>query len=611
MCFGKWGLLRTGRALGAILALLLCAPSSAEQYSGERLRALVRADAESGRPAPDRWPDLSPDALRYRETHDRVTLETLLLIPRDSVGGDDRTLYDLFERQLMRRLEQFRVRLYLTPFWQDARFGVPALRLPEAIRAQGAPATIEEAQRLLHKLEAFPTYAAQAIALLRAGKAARLLPARELAEQEAAALAALAGIPASSPAAARPKGRSRNRANPAFRSPFYTPFQSMPGLAASHRARIQEAARKLIRERAIPAAKELHDVVTREYLPACPESPSLTQWPNGAEIYRELARRYTSSRLEPQELHDVGVQDVTRIREAMAVVAAQTGYEGSLGDFLADTRDNADFYCASEDDLLAAYRAGVARIEPLLPKVVRRMPRVRFRLVPVHRSGSSATYHAAAAPGREASLFVEMSRLDRRPKYEILPLLLHDGMPGHHLRAALEAESRGNGGDALAEFERTMRSDSAFAEGWALYAESLGEDMGLYADPYDRFGYLSLELKRAVRVVVDTGIHLHGWSEAAAKRYFMAETGKSERAAAIEIERCRWPGTQLAYAAGGLRFKAMRERASAALGRDFDLREFHDTLLRWGPLPLDILERKLDECLKDAACKENFGPPRA
>ena len=188
------------------------------------------------------------------------------------------------------------------------------------------------------------------------------------------------------------------------------------------------------------------------------------------------------------------------------------------------------------------------------------------------------------------------------PKFEIIPLMLHEGTPGHHLQHAVANERAAGHNDAISTFERDAGQNLAFVEGWALYAEGLGREMGLYADSYDEFGELRMELTRAVRVVVDTGIHEYGWSESRAKQYFAMETGKPAAEIDSEVSRTLWPGGQLAYKVGQERFLRMREKTATALGSQFDLRRFNGAVLRWGPLPLEILERRLDECLKEQGC---------
>jgi uncharacterized protein (DUF885 family) len=277
----------------------------------------------------------------------------------------------------------------------------------------------------------------------------------------------------------------------------------------------------------------------------------------------------------------------------MSGVMSQVGFKGDLDAFLASMNADQRFYFADEQQLLDAYRAAVARIEPLLPKVIRTLPSSKLRVEAVRYGGPAAVYR-----GTDAVVVVDVAKLSTRPKFEIIPLMLHEGVPGHHLQFALEKELRPH--------QVSVPQSVAFMEGWALYSETLGDEMGLYTDAYDKFGQLSWDLMRAVRLVVDTGIHHYGWTPERATEYFMQVTGKSREMADLEVPRSTRPGISLAYKIGELRIRALRERIARKLGTRFDVRSFHETLMRWGNLPLDILDRKADECLADTACAATF-----
>jgi len=505
------------------------------------VRTLIVADEESSDQSADRWPDISINELREREATDRATLDKLHSVSRNDLTGEDRTVYDLFEWVLNRRLEQFRLRLYLTPFWDDDRY----LGFAGAL---GAVNALSHASR--GQIQSFPAHIDQAIALLREGIRARMLPSKDL-------VISLSRGCSSIP-----------------------PAPEDPALSQARKA-----------------ANGFCDFVSSEYLPACPESRSLTRWPNGKEVYRELARRYTTTDLDPKKIHKLGVREVARIQSAMKGVIARTGYRGSLDEFLRYARTEPRFYFTNGDDLLTAYRAAVERIKPLVPTVIGHIPRRSFRVEP-YLGDAAAVWHARPEP----TVYVAVNRPEIHPKFEIIPLMLHEGTPGHELQHALADEIHVGKTDPISRFELDAGENVAFAEGWALYSEGLGRDMGLYIDPYDEFGELRMELTRAVRLVVDTGIHANGWTEARAKTYFLRMTGKPEAEVDSEIERTLLPGTQLGYKVGQLRIQRLREKGSHALGTQFDERAFHDAILRWGPLPLDILDRKLNECLNTPDC---------
>ncbi len=546
------------------LAAALASPQTPpEQSPGERLHNLIAADRESSKLAPDKWPDLSRDGLRSRETQDRATLDALRRIPRAALAFEDRTTYDLFAWRLERRVEQFRLKLYLTPFWDDPRYGPGVLWGATTVRSLPP----EYAARV-RKLDAFPAYVAQITSLLQEAIDAHQLPSKALAREVATSLESI-------------------------RQPWMQSFGPRRADATQVWAdRVQAS----MRDRVSPALRELHDFVTTKYLPACPHFASLADWPNGAEVYQELIRRNTTTALDPKQIHDIGLAEVVRIRKAMSAVMSQAGFQGDLNAFLASMNTDQRFYATTEQELLDAYRAAVARIEPLLPKVIRTLPSQKLTVEAVRHDGPAAMYRDT-----DAVVVVDVTKLSVRPKFEILTLMLHEGVPGHHLQFALQRQLHPTEPDFY-----STRQSVAFMEGWALYAETLGDEMGLYTDPYDKFGQLSWDLMRAVRLVVDTGIHHCGWSQARATQYFMDTTGKSKDMADLEVPRSIRPGISLAYKIGELRIRALRDRIARKLGTRFDVRSFHETLMRWGNLPLDILDRKAGECLEDPSCAASF-----
>jgi uncharacterized protein (DUF885 family) len=252
---------------------------------------------------------------------------------------------------------------------------------------------------------------------------------------------------------------------------------------------------------------------------------------------------------------------------------------------------------ATASDLLTAYRSALAQIEPLLPKLSRKVAVLPMRVEPVRHEGPSAMYDR-----RNGTIAVEVGHLKLRPKFEVMPVMLHEGLPGRHFQLGRERESEGRYG-VPAEALTRLRLNSAYSEGWALYAESLGGELGLYDDPRARFGRLSMDLLRAVRLVIDSGIHLRGWSTEQAKEYFVKQTGKPAESAVSEVMRASMPATMAAYKLGEMRIRALRERVASKLGEKFDIREFHEAVLEWGPMPLDILDAKFDECLKQPECQ--------
>jgi prolyl oligopeptidase len=379
---------------------------------------------------------------------------------------------------------------------------------------------------------------------------------------------------------------------------FYKPFKSFPPeIEQSDRDRLQREAEAAIREKIVPAYRKFLGFFEREYFPACLKDVGASRLPRGQDFYSFLARKHTTTKLSPHEIHEIGLSEVKRIRNEMEQIKQQVGFTGSLTEFFEHLRTAPQFYFTDPGDLMNAYVAFGKRVDPELPKVFKKLPRIRYGIesIPAHMAPDTTTayYRPPSADGsRPGTYFVNLYKPETRPKYEIAALSLHEAMPGHHLQIALATEL-----NDFPEFRKHTHF-TAFIEGWGLYSESLGHEMGLYDDPYSKFGQLTYEMWRAVRLVVDTGIHSKEWSRMQAIDYFKANAAKSELDITNEIDRyIAWPGQALAYKIGELKIKELRQRAEKKLGSQFDLRDFHDVVLRNGAVPLDVLERLVDDWL--------------
>ncbi|MDQ6943154.1 MAG: DUF885 domain-containing protein [Candidatus Eremiobacteraeota bacterium] len=542
----------------------------AAEWRDDRRRHPVAASLDGDRSADDRWDDQSEPALADEAEHRRDALARLERIPRDMLGEAGRLNRDLYAGQLRDALRGYELGTHF--FALDPRDGVQTYaHYAEQLPFAGAA----DYERWLTRLDAYPRAVADAIALLRAAVARGLLWPRASMERVPAQLDRLVVEPE--------------------RSPFYAPFARIPAsVPAAEAGRLRERACAAIAERINPALRELRAFVVECYLPAAPEHPGLTHVPGGDALYTYFARTYTTTDLTPDAIHELGLREVARIRAEMEALAPQTGYPGSLHDVFAQLRADPANYHATGNALLLAYRAIAKRIDPELVNVFRTLPRLPYGVVAVPDAlapdTTTAYYYPGALDGSRAGLYyVNLYRPEQRPIYEMMVLSLHECVPGHHLQIALAQELRG-----LPEFRRASIAYTAYVEGWGLYAESLGDEMGLYDDAKSKFGALTYQMWRAVRLVVDTGIHARGWSRQRAVDYFLDNAAKTRLDVENEIDRyITRPGQALAYKIGELKIRELRESAVARLGARFDLRDFHEVILGAGALPLDVLEGRV------------------
>jgi prolyl oligopeptidase len=520
------------------------------------------------------WRDGSLTAIEQRHLQRRDFLRRVYAIDRAALPEADKLNYELFRRDMQRRVDEHQFKGFLMPFSQ--RGGVQNLdNQANQLRFE----TVGDFEDWLARMDKIDTVVDQTIEVANRGIERGFVLPRVLMER----------IPDQIAVQLVENGEE---------SPFYRTFETLPGsITEKDQERLRETAIKTIEDTVVPAYRKLARYFEKTYLPATRETVGLSSLPNGSAWYEFLARRYTTTVMTPDEIHRTGLEEVKRIRGEMQQIIDELGFEGDFQDFLTFLRTDPQFYYDNPDDLYEAYLATSKRIDPELVKLFGTLPRMPYGVKPIPDAiapdTTTAYYSRPAADGSRAGIYwVNLYRPEVRPKYEIEVLSVHEAMPGHHLQLAIQQEI----GD-MPNFRR-YTGFTAFVEGWGLYSESLGYDLGLYKDAYSRFGALTYDMWRAVRLVVDTGIHYKGWTRQQAIDFFKDNAAKTEHDIVNEIDRyIVMPGQALAYKIGQLKILSLRAQAEATLGDDFDVREFHDVLLGGGALPLDILQRRMDDWL--------------
>ncbi|HEY0943696.1 MAG TPA: DUF885 domain-containing protein [Opitutaceae bacterium] len=519
-----------------------------------------------------RWTDLSPEAIARRRQIPHAALAAVNSIDPAALGPIDRVSYELFKQQTEQLIESERFPLELLPVNQLAGVQQDAAQTLAFMPNR----TVPQLENQLARLRALPQRIEQTIALLEQGLARGVTPPQ----------IALRDVP---------QQVLNQIVDDPLASPLLRGFASLPSsVPGEEQQRLRGEAAAVYREQVVPAWQKLHAYLADHYVPRARKAIAATALPDGEAWYAYLVRTQTTTDLTPQQIHEIGLREVARIRAGMEKVKASTGFTGSLAEFFAYLRTDPKFYFTDKADLLRAYRDIAKRADPELIKLFRTLPRLPYGVLPVpsyaEKSQTTAYYYPGAAEsGRPGYFFANTYALHTRPKWEMEALTLHEAVPGHHLQIALAQEIEG-----LPEFRAKSWAYTAFVEGWGLYAESLGEEMGLYQDPYSKFGQLTYEMWRAIRLVTDTGMHALGWSRQQAIDYFMANAGKTENDIVVEVDRYLvWPGQALAYKLGELKIKELRADATRELGAKFDVRAFHDEVLRHGAIPLELLERNL------------------
>jgi uncharacterized protein (DUF885 family) len=530
----------------------------------------------------DRWPDLSPASLDRIAHEDRETIAAVDAIPPAALSADDQLNRDMFRRLYVENVATYDWGARYLPV--NHRNGVQtADQLTELLPF----ATVKDYENWITRLDRLGPLVDQTADLMRAGVSKRLVQPRVIMERVSAQVA-------------------KQVVDDPTASPFYAPFRKMPdSIAATDQERLRATARKSISTNVIPAYRRFQQYVDHEYLPASRDTVGIWDTPGGDAWYQNRIRWYTTTDLTADQIHEKGLSEVARIRGEMQKIVDSVGFKGSLAEFMQYLRTDPKFRYTDPQRLLQAYEVMAKTIDPLLPQFFGHLPRMPYGVRPIPDVAApdqtTAYYQPPSIDGKRAGYYyVNLYKPEERPTYEIPVLSIHEAVPGHHLQIALAQEL----GD-LPMFRRNAEV-TAFVEGWGLYSESLGQEMGLYSDPYDKFGQLTYEMWRAVRLVVDTGMHHKKWTRQQAIDYFKANAAKTELDIVNEIDRyIAWPGQALAYKVGELKIKELRARATQALGDRFDIRAFHDVVLGSGAVTLDVLERNVTRWQNEVAASRS------
>jgi uncharacterized protein (DUF885 family) len=538
-----------------------------------RLQEFPQLASRAGvREADDRLGRVDTASQARHLAHWRAVAAELAALSPAQLSPADRVTAAVLAEQLAGRISAIEHRTYLMPINADSSFYAGLADLP---RRQRFDAVIDY-ERYLAKLRDLPRFFDENLALMREGLATGMtVPQIVLTGRDAAA-------------------RIHGEVTDPTRSVFYAPFARLPDtIPAATADKLRADARAVIEQSVIPAYAKVARFLAETYIPGARRTTAAAALPDGEAYYRAAIRDHLTRDMTPEAVRDIGLREVARITAAMEEIRREVGFSGELPAFFAHLRTAPEFYAATPEALLMRAAWIAKRIDARLPRFFATLPRLTYGVEPV--PDAIAPFYtggryvgAAQGSGNAGTYWVNTYNLSSRPLYVLPALTLHEAVPGHHLQAAVAAEQHD-----LPAFRRFAYFDVT-GEGWGLYAEKLGEEMGIYTTPYERFGRLTYEMWRACRLVVDTGLHAFGWSREQARTYLRDHTALSEHEIETEVDRyIAWPGQALAYKIGELAILDLRKRAAQALGPRFDLRRFHDAILGAGSLPLAVLEDEI------------------
>lgn len=503
--------------------------------------------------------------------------EQLEQMNRDALSEDDQVSYDIFKRDVQRDIKDYEFKDYLFPIDHEGGFHTRPVGMANRMTAD----SLQDYENYIARLNSMPEYFEHNIALLQKGlEQGYTLPKAVVADEYKQTI-------------------SNHIVDDPEESTFYQPFEDFPSFVSeADRKRLREEARQAISESVVPSYEKFLSFMEQDYIPAAREEIAVTSLPGGEEYYNYLVRYYTTLDVTPKEVHQIGLDEVKRIRSEMEAIIDEVNFQGSFGEFLEFLRTDPQFYVEKPEELMEEAAHIAKRMDGKLPQLFNTLPREPYGIEPVpdHLAPryTGGRYSPARGENEAGYYWVNTYNLDSRPLYTLESLTFHEAVPGHHLQIALADEL-----ENLSEI-RQEAGVTAFVEGWALYSERLGLEAGFFQNPYSNFGRLTYEMWRACRLVVDTGMHSLGWSRQKAVDFMTENTALSHHEIDTEINRyIAVPGQALAYKMGELKIRELREKAETQLGDDFNIRKFHDAVLLGGPVPLPVLERQVQEYINN------------
>lgn len=562
--------------LSAMLLLSSCATlqhNNDQQFT--RLATQLWQAEQQLRNDDDGLSDVSAQALAQRQQQRQQWLAKLQQVDSSRLSEQNQINHAILQYRLANEIDEYQYGAHLMPLTSESGFHTSLGFLPQYSQFRN----VEDYRSYLNKLTEIPRYMAQQTDWMRQGLSTGMTQPKAVLKGYEQSILSYVVVDAE-------------------QSVFYRPFSRQPAFVSDDEwQQLTSTAKQHITEAVNPAYQRYYEFFVAEYLPGARDTIAASDLPNGAAYYQNRLQHYTTLAMTPEQVHQIGLAEVKRIRAEMQDVIDGLGFKGSFADFIAFLRTDPQFYAKTPDELMR-YAAFLAKqADAQLPKLFKTLPRTPYGVVPVPAEiapkYTTGRYSGPSRDDQAGFYWVNTYRLDRRPLYEMEALTLHEAVPGHHLQVALAREQ-----STLPDYRRSFYT-SAFGEGWGLYSEYLGLEMGFYQDPYSNFGRLTYEMWRAARLVVDTGMHSLGWSRQQAIDFLAQNTALSMHNVTTEIDRyISWPGQALSYKLGEITIKRLRQEAEEALGERFNLREFHDVVLGNGSVPLNVLEQQVRQYIQ-------------